>query len=178
MFKALLDTCVWLDLAKQHQQRPLLTLLENAVKEREIELLVPRIVIEEFTRTKARIVEEGTKSWATHLKRAKEAVHAFGNERRKRSLMEQLNEIEFNLPKLGDAVVDAVGRIEKLFKTATVIEVTDAAKLRASDRAIERRAPFHRQRNGMNDALLIEIYVDVVKAKSRFFLVPSFRLRA
>jgi hypothetical protein len=32
MFKLLIDTCVWLDLAKDHQQRALLGALEELVK--------------------------------------------------------------------------------------------------------------------------------------------------
>ncbi len=48
-------------------------------------------------------------------------------------------------------------------------------KLRAAQRAIEKRAPFHRQRNGIDDAILIEVYADAVGAKatpgSRFAFV-------
>ena len=39
-------------------------------------------------------------------------------------------------------------------------------KLRAAQRAIDKRAPFHRQRNGIDDAILIEIYADAVAAKA------------
>jgi hypothetical protein len=47
-----------------------------------------------------------------------------------------------------------------------VIELSDPVKLRAAQRGIERRAPFYRQRNGIDDAILIEIYADVVGEKS------------
>jgi len=40
-------------------------------------------------------------------------------------------------------------------------------KVRAAQHAIEQRAPFHRQRNGIGDAILIEVYADVVAAKAR-----------
>jgi hypothetical protein len=39
-------------------------------------------------------------------------------------------------------------------------------KLRAAQRAIDKRAPFHRQRNSIDDAILIEIYADAVAAKA------------
>jgi hypothetical protein len=47
-------------------------------------------------------------------------------------------------------------------------------KVRAAQRAIDKRAPFHRQRNGIDDAILIEVYADVVGAKAtetRFALI-------
>lgn len=43
MFKILIDTCVWLDLAKDHRQETLLTSLETLVKEKEVSLIMPRI---------------------------------------------------------------------------------------------------------------------------------------
>ncbi len=46
-----------------------------------------------------------------------------------------------------------------------VIELTDAVKLRAAQRAIERKAPFHRGRNEIGDAIILEMYVDCVSEK-------------
>jgi hypothetical protein len=43
------------------------------------------------------------------------------------------------------------------------VEITDEMKLRASQRAIDRKAPFHRDKNSINDALLIEAYADFIK---------------
>jgi hypothetical protein len=42
--------------------------------------------------------------------------------------------------------VDTVGRIEKLFVDTAVVEISDSVKLRAAQRAIDKRAPFRRQR--------------------------------
>ena len=71
--------------------------------------------------------------------------------------------------------MDTVGRIENLFARTAVIEISDAVKLRAAQRAIEKRAPFHRQRNGIEDAILIEVYADAAgtkpKAGTRFAFV-------
>jgi hypothetical protein len=66
-------------------------------------------------------------------------------------------------------------RIEKLFAQGVAIETSDSVKLRAAQRAIDKRAPLPRQRNGIEDAILIDIYADVVAAKtpagSRFAFV-------
>lgn len=71
MFKILIDTCVWLDLAKDHRQETLLTSLETLVKEKEVSLIMPRIVLTEFARNKARIIEDSKRSLSSTLKNAR-----------------------------------------------------------------------------------------------------------
>ena len=46
MFKILIDTCVWLDLAKDYQQQAILSALEDLIQQEEIELILPRTVVE------------------------------------------------------------------------------------------------------------------------------------
>ncbi len=58
MFNILIDTCVWLDLAKDPRQHPVLGVIEQMVHERLIALIVPQIVVEEFRRNRARIEKD------------------------------------------------------------------------------------------------------------------------
>lgn len=74
MFKILIDTCVWLDLAKDYQQQPILTALEELIRMGDIELILPRTVLDEFARNKGRVVEESGRSLSGTMKRVKEAV--------------------------------------------------------------------------------------------------------
>src|SRR5271166_2618215 len=166
MLRILIDTCVWLDLAKDYQQQAILTALEELVRQGEIELILPRTVIDEFKRNKARIIEESGRSLSSTMKRVKEAVEKFGDPRQKRGVLRELNDVDHRLPTLGGAAVVTVGRIEKLFTGTPVIEISDAVKLRAVQRGIDKCAPFHRQRNGIDDAVLIEVYADAAGAKA------------
>jgi hypothetical protein len=55
-----------------------------------------------------------------------------------------------------------------------VTETSESLKLRAAQRAIDKRAPFHRQRNGIDDAIIIEVYGDATnerRASTRFAFV-------
>jgi len=165
MFKILIDTCVWLDLAKDYQQQAILAALEELIRHEDVALILPRTIVDEFTRNKTRIIEESSRSLSSTLKRVKEAVEKFGDPRRKRMVLRQLDDVDHRLPTLGEAVVDTVNRIERIFAHTQVIELSDAVKLRAAQRGIEKRAPFHRQRNGIDDAVLIEIYADAVREK-------------
>ncbi len=166
MFNILIDTCVWLDLAKDYQQQAILNALEELIRRGDVALILPRTVHDEFARNKARVIEESSRSLSSTLKRVKEAVEKFGDPRRKLMVLSQLDDVDHRLPTLGGVAVDTVSRVEKLFASSPVIEISDAMKLGAAQRAIDKRAPFHRQRNGMDDALLIEVYAEAVRAKA------------
>lgn len=166
MFKLLIDTCVWLDLARDHRQHTILSALCELIRQRDAELILPRTIIDEFARNKSRVVEESTRSLSSTMKRVKEVVEKYGDPRQRGVVLRELNDVDHRLPLLGESVVGAIAQIEGLFALTSVIEVSDAVKLRAAHRAIERRAPFHRQRNGIDDAILIEIYADAVGAKT------------
>lgn len=169
MFKILIDTCVWLDLAKDHQQQPLLGVLEELARQGAISLIVPRVVLDEFARNKARIIEESGRGLSGTLKRVKDAVEKFGEPRKKRLVLQQLNDIDHKLPTLGGAAAESVARVEELFAGAQIVEISDAVKLRAAQRAMDSHAPFHRQKNAMHDAVLIEVYADLQSAKGTRF---------
>src|ERR1019366_8874955 len=157
MFQLLIDTCVWLDIAKDRKQQTLLTALERLLEHKKIGLIVPRVVVEEFARNKSRIVQDATRSMSSTLRRAKELVGEFGKGAKARRAIEEIDNIDFIVPSLGDSAVDTVVRIENLFGSAKILEISDAFKLRAAQRAFDKKAPFHRERNSMADTLLIEI---------------------
>jgi hypothetical protein len=50
MFKILIDTCVWLDVAKDHQRQSILGVLEELVRQKQVSIILPRTVLDEFTR--------------------------------------------------------------------------------------------------------------------------------
>jgi len=82
LFRILIDTCVWLDLAKDYQQQPILTALEELIRLGDIELVLPRTILDEFARNRERVVEESGRSLSGTLKRVKEAVEKFGDPRK------------------------------------------------------------------------------------------------
>lgn len=163
MFKMLIDTCVWLDLAKDYQRQSLLGVLEELLRQKRVEIILPKTVLDEFNRNRARVTEESGRSLSSVLKRAKEAVNRLGDTKRKRIALELLNDVDYRIPSLGEAAQETFGRIDKLFGSSVIVEASADVKLRAAERAIERKAPFHRQRNGIDDAILIETYADFVK---------------
>ena len=95
MLKILVDTCVWLDLAKDPKQSGNLRILEELVRTNAVELFVPQVVLDEFARNKVRVTEENAKSIASTLKRAKDIIVERGDAKQKRSAIRLLNEVDY-----------------------------------------------------------------------------------
>ena len=162
----MLDTCVWLDLAKDHRQVAVISALEELIRAGEIELIVPEVVISEFERNKARVIDEARRGFQSHLRLAREAVNRFAEGDCKSETLSGLDEVTHKMAISAEAVHDSIGRIEALLGSVTAIPTSDCVKRRVTDRAMSGIAPFHRNRNNVADAILIEIYANHVSAMS------------
>lgn len=74
MFRLLIDTCVWLDIAKDPEQQKVLGILEELVDINEVSLILPQTIVDEFSRNKARVIRESSKSLSSVFKRVKDTV--------------------------------------------------------------------------------------------------------
>jgi hypothetical protein len=157
-----LDTCVWLDLAGNHQNEPLLGALETLRREHVIDLIVPQIVRDEFARNKDRIMKESGRSLSGALKRARAALWTYGDPKKRRKAVEALDDIDHRLASSIDVTAHSVARVEKLFADSIWYANNDQAVLQASSRALEKKAPFHNGKNNFADAVIIELYGQMV----------------
>jgi hypothetical protein len=160
MFKVLIDTCVWLDIAKDHKQHPIIDVIEVMVRQERMLLIAPDVLVEEFRRNRERIAKESARSLATHFRVVRDAVKRAGA---KPKVLAELDEANRKAPLVGGAATQTLDRIERLLLNAPETTVSDAAKLRAAERAMHRRAPFHRNKNSMADAIIFECYVDAFR---------------
>jgi hypothetical protein len=164
MFRILIDTCVWLDLARDQRQAPVLGVIEEMVKQGLITLIVPRIVLAEFDRNRERIAKDSAKSLSAHFRLVKEAVGKIGGDKKRtRLVLSHLDDVDHKIPIVGGAVVSALARIEELFKSSDILDASEPVLMRAAQRAISKQAPFHRDKNAMADAVLIESYAECVR---------------
>jgi len=162
MLRLLVDTCVWLDMAKDYRHQPTLAALAQLIGANEVSLILPSQAVDEFARNKNRIIKESGQSLSSTFKRVKEAVKQFGKAKGRKATLASLDDVDHRITILGEAVNGSIQRIEEMFAAANVIETSDAVKLRAAQRAIEKLAPFHKGKNSIGDAILIEIYRDVI----------------
>jgi hypothetical protein len=173
----MIDTCVWLDLAKDYSQRSLLSGLEELARMGQVSLLTPQLVIEEFEKNKERIVEESGRSIGSTLRRAKEMLAKFGDGKEKAEAIKQINEIDQQSVNYRDAASEGVKRIEALFEKSVQVRTSPDIKLAAAERAIKNKAPFHRQRNSMSDAMLIEIFGDMQKGRGGHYVFVTHNVK-
>jgi hypothetical protein len=162
MFRLLIDTSVWLDLAKDYREQPVISALEDLVAASEIEL----IVVDEFNRNKARVVDDARRSLQSHFRLVREAVNRFGTDDNRAETLRALNEVDHKIVTGNEAVIDSVDRIEKLLTGTPPIAASPTVKQRVTDRAVAGLAPYHRSKNSVGDAILIETYADVVGRRS------------
>lgn len=141
---------------------PLLDALSALIEAGQVELILPQIIPEEFARNRDRVMASSRASLSGHFKRVKDAVSQFGPEEGRDEVLRRLNEIDHRISIGGEAVNEAVSLIERLFATTELILASDNIKARAADRAIAKVAPFHRQINGIGDAIIIETYIDAL----------------
>lgn len=166
MFNVLIDTSVWLDLAADAKQTPLLDLLQSLLSDGRVTLLVPRVVVDEFHKNRDRVAKSSAKSLSTHFDQVKSAIRkADGDKRQKGRVLDYLSDLDHRIPIMGGAAEGVLARIAAILSSSTIIEASDAVKLRAADRALYRKAPCHHEnKNSMADALLIETYFECVRA--------------
>ena len=162
--RLVLDTCVWLDLAGNDANEPLLGALETLCRQHVIDIVVPQLVLSEFANNKDRVIRESGKSLAGVLKRARAAVWTHGDKRKRRNAAAVLDDIEHKLNSAPDNIAQAIARIEKIFTHSIRCGTNDEAVLRASKRALQKQAPFHNGRNNFADALILELYGQLVES--------------
>jgi hypothetical protein len=134
--------------------------VEEMTRHNLISLIVPRLVLDEFKRNRERIAKESAKSISTHVRLVKEAVGKVGGDKRSvKRVLAHLDEVNHKIPMLGEAAVGALDRIQRLL-VASPIDTSDGVKLRAAERAVAKKAPFHGGKNSMADAILIETYAE------------------
>jgi hypothetical protein len=168
MFNVLIDTSVWLNLAEDQRQTALLNSLEELLSDGVVNILLPRIVVSEFQRNRNRVAKSSEKSLSTHFNLVKDAIRkAEGDKRRKDNIIRYLSDMDHRILIVGGAAEGTLARIDKLLGSTTVIEMSDEVKIRAADRALNRKAPCHHEnKNAMADAVLIETYFECVKTKA------------
>jgi hypothetical protein len=176
MINVLIDTCVWLDLAQDTKQTPLLLVIENMVKNKQLNLIVPDIVVDEFQKNRDRVAKTSARSLTAHFQQVKEAIKkASTDQKRKRTLLAHLDDMNHKIPLIGGPAEGVLDRIEAMLRASDIIEGSDRVMLLAGNRALRRRAPCHHEnKNSMADAVVVETYIEAVrraKPSERFAFV-------
>jgi hypothetical protein len=159
MLYVLADTNVWLDLAKDVNGQKLIVAVRVLVHEGRLTLLVPQLVLEEFERNRERVEADMTRSLSANFRRVRDEIEQFGQDGREAALTE-LDNLTQRVPIIKQIATRNFDDVYELLvrgEGKSLIPTADDL-VTVVDWALETRAPFHRSKNSVADALLLTMY--------------------
>jgi PIN domain len=174
LYRILIDTCIWLDLAKSYRAAPLVRALQEMCDNAQLEIIVPDIVREEFERNKDRVLAESTKVLQANLRALKSAIPTIADGATGDRALTALKGLEFatllgGVPNIVEQVVELMNHPENISVQTSVFQ-----KGRAAHRALYGEAPCHRDRGSIADAILFEVYDEMRLGPHREHIVYAF----
>lgn len=161
MLHLLVDTSTWLDLCKRRDGQRWIVALRVLFHRRRVELLVPSLVIDEFERNRERIETSMTASVAQRFKLIRQDLGEYGGTDNEKSLR-VIEDLARHVPLIGALTTRNFDEVLALLRAGRVLEPSDANRAAVVERGLAKHAPFHRSRNSVADALLIELYATAI----------------
>lgn len=156
MLHLLVDTSTWLDLAKRRDGQKWIVSLRLLVHWQRVDLLVPTLVLDEFVRNRPRVEASMTASIAERFRLLKTDFDQYGGG--DDELAAALAGLAHQVPLVGAMTSRNFDDIADLLSKGRHLEPGDVERTGAIRRALDKRAPFHRAKNSVADALIIECY--------------------
>lgn len=157
----MLDTCVLLDISTRKNDLPIVSALEELTSSKCIKLVIPDLVMNEYEKNKDDVANKTVKRLSYEFKQVKNIVNEFATDKKQQAI-DVLNDVSSRLPLLSEANYSTINRVEKLIEDALTIDITDNSKIAAVQRGLDKRAPFHINKNSMADAVIIERFAEFV----------------
>jgi hypothetical protein len=146
----LVDTSTWLDLGKRRGGQKWIVAIRQLVESEQLELLVPALVVDEYERNRARVEASMTASVAERFRLLRADLADYGSDD---DAAEALSSLAFQAPLIGAMATRNFAEIAELLQRGRKLESTAAESQAVVQRALTKRAPFHRAKNSVADAL-------------------------
>ena len=150
-------TCRYLDLAKRRDGQRWIVALRVLTHQGKVELIVPPIVMDEFERNRDRIETSMTSTVAQRFKLIKQDLSDYGGAENAEAL-KIIAGLARDVPLIGAMTTRNFDEILELLRDGRDVEPSDDNRKAVVDRGVLKKAPFHKARNSVADALLIEMY--------------------
>jgi hypothetical protein len=158
----LVDTSTWLDLAKRRDGQRWIVAVRILALHRDLELLVPSLLLDEFERNRPSIERSMTASVSERFRLLKKDLDDYGGADQQDAL-DLVAGLAHQVPLIGAMTTRNFDDIADLLRAGRELEPTDVECSRVVQRALDKQVPFHRPRNGVADALLIELYASALR---------------
>lgn len=155
MLQLLVDTSVWLDLARSRDAQALIVPIRTLAQWGQLTLLVPQLVINEFDRNRPQAEARVAQSVSERFRQLRQDLHEYADPDR---LTEWLDEMARHVPLVSSMTLRNFREISELLSHGQRLDPSAADYERVVHRALDKRAPAHLRKNSVADAMLIELY--------------------
>lgn len=161
MLHLLVDTSVWLDLAKRRDGQRWIVPIRVLALSQALELLVPPVLLEEFTRNRDRIEAAMSTNVAERFRLLRRDIVDYGGADSDEALS-WIDSLAHQVPMIGAMATRNFEDILELLQKGRSLLPSSVEHTRVVQRGLTKAAPLHRQRNSVADALLIEQYASAI----------------
>lgn len=171
MIVLMIDTCVWLDMAKTPSLKSLSLALKQLVDTNEIVILMTNIIEEEFNRNREKVVDISRQKISQEISNIKSIIDFAPIDLDKSTILYGLDEIKHKLPSMTDTISEQANLVFEIINNSTKVDISDEIKIISSNKAYEKKAPFHNTKNNMADSLLIETFFNILDEENIFYFI-------
>lgn len=162
MIYLILDTNIWLYLAEGQHPFVLNGIIEKTAK-KELILLVNDVIIEEWDRNKEDCKIRIEKELERQLGFVKELSVGLSTTD-STEFKKIIQKISDKTPERKEVIEQRYNTVDDLIKNKAIrVPIKDSHKLMVIDWALKKKAPFHRDRNSVADALILISSIDFIK---------------
>ncbi|WP_406394493.1 PIN domain-containing protein [Streptomyces sp. NBC_00887] len=159
MLRLLIDTSVWLDLARRRDGQQMIVAIRVLKHQEKLELLVPSLILDEFERNRPRAESAATQSVRERFRLLKQDLQEYGDEDARRWISEMAHQI----PYVAEGSLQNFSEIFELLKQGRKLEPSAGEYAAVVKRGLEKKAPLHLNKNSIADALLVELYKSTIE---------------
>lgn len=167
----MIDTCVWIDLAKNPSLKPLTRIIKELIDSGELKIITTKIIKEEFLKNKDKLVNLGRQKISQNIKNIKSLIHEHSTISNKVDALNGLDDIHHKLPTMIDSISEHIALIWEVIEASEELELTDEIKLISAQKAYKKEAPFHNGKNNMADSMLIELFFNHLNEIDSFYFI-------
>lgn len=162
MLNLFVDTSTWLDLAARRDGQKWIVAVRLLVNQDELRLLVPEVIVDEFERNRPRAELAMTARLTDRFRLLRSDIGAAYDSIDLEEALTAIDGLAHHVPLIGAMTSRNFDDILELLRTGIHLEPSESEYSRVVQRGLDKRAPFHRSRNSVADALLIELYISAI----------------
>ncbi|MFE2466557.1 PIN domain-containing protein [Streptomyces mirabilis] len=165
MLRLLIDTSVWLNIAKRRDGQQIIVPLRVLLHQEKLEILVPALILDEFDRNRPRAEAATTQSVKERFRLLRQDLQDYGDDEAQKWIADMVHQI----PHASARSLQNFSEISELLRRGTLLEPSTENYAAVVRRGLEKKAPLHQDKNSVADALLIEQYTSALTADRRGF---------